>query len=228
MKTEEEAALRARALAKEYLAHVLSCAVDTMAVPTRDDYLAIKREFDEASAEDKSLLRSFARCSAGPDQYARARRGDWDTHVHLCRAAVVLAAYAEPLPRMLQEYMIVDAPTFKQRRGRRTGGDRPNTDTAIAATVALLVNSGIKRTRNRHRRTNRLTACLMVVEILRELGITRTEAAVEEICRKYRHVRFVFSRPGVEELELWLAARKRWATKGRPPTIEWLPRIRRP
>jgi hypothetical protein len=218
----------ARALAKEFLAHELSCAVavDTFAVPTRDEYLAIKREFDKASAEDKSLLRRFARCSAGPNKYARARRGDWNTHVHLCRAAVVLTAYAEPLPPLLQEYMIVDAPAFRRRQGRSTGGNRPNANAAIAATVALLTNNSIKRTRNRQRRANRLTACLMVAEILRELGITKTEVAVEEICRKYPHVKFEFGRPG--ELEAWLAKGGRRATDRRPPIIWWVPRIRRP
>jgi hypothetical protein len=199
-----------RDVAKMFLADQLS-RCGPVVLPTRGQYLILTRMLDtgaKGAPFRKDFAHHYAATVASESGVTKGRQGDWIAHVQLCRAAGLLTAYAEPLPPLLQEYMIVDALTFKRRRGRRTGGDHPNAKVAIAAAVAMLVNSGLNRTRNRYTRSSSPTACSIVVEILQELRklgitkITKTEAAVEKICEQHRHCKFRFApayenKPGI-------------------------------
>jgi hypothetical protein len=156
--------------------------------PTRSDYIDCKRKFDKAGAAYKQALVDFARTQATTvDERIvdAARQGDRDAHVYLWWVAVWLTAHTVPLPPLLQEYIVVDAPVFKRCRGRRPGGDIVARG-GIALAVAVLTRYGIPLTRNRHTRTPGPTACAIVVEILKEIGITKTEAAVEKIFYEHR------------------------------------------
>jgi hypothetical protein len=121
-----------------------------------------------------------------PIMIAEARQGDWDAHDWLWQTAILLTARAVPLPPLLQEYLVVDAPTFKGRRGRPRGSGDGSKRIGIAIVVEILTRSGLQRSRHPRTRSDSPTACSIVVEALRELGITKTEGAVKKIFEQHR------------------------------------------
>jgi hypothetical protein len=170
----------AHKIAEEFLkgALIRARAPSQRSIPGRAEYIERKREFNEASAEFKGFLKEVAHefLSNVEDTAARARCGHWDDHVYLCCRAVELAACGEPLPPPLQEYMIVDAPVFKRRRGDRRPGNQ-SVDIAIAGAVIAIIEG----------RTRRM-ACKIVKEVLeRRFKIKREVGAIRKAWEKYRH-----------------------------------------
>jgi hypothetical protein len=158
--------------------------------PTRDDYLRVKREYDEADAAGKQALR---RKAFEEDNEFReclidlAKQGAEQAHFALLWDALYRAAYAEPLPPLLQEYMLIDAPTFKRRHGGQPQLLPAYEDQCIAGAVALLVQNGVNPYRYRDR-AGAWTACALVAEalrkaadILRRRDLKKAEGAVAKI-----------------------------------------------
>jgi hypothetical protein len=126
-----------------------------------------------------------------------ARREHQLYHEILCQLAADLTLCGRPLPIALQEYMTVDAPAFKRRRGHPRGGDTFR-DAAIAAAVQAVVEQGFNRTRNRRRRGD-ASACSIVAEVLRKrFRFNITEAGVEKIWERFRNTAAVLL-PHMEE-----------------------------
>jgi hypothetical protein len=162
-----------------------------MSAPTRDEYLYWKREFDEADAEGRRQLKN--RFIIGDPTLegiiADARQGGVSSHFTLWDCALGLTACAEPLLSLLQEYMAVDAPAFRRRPGRQGRSLGAGHEVAgIASIVALLAKNGLNPYRNREPRSGTAppTACSIVAEELRRVGIIKTEAAVEKIFEQDR------------------------------------------
>jgi hypothetical protein len=164
--------------------------------PTRAEYVKLKGEFDGADATGRKQLRD--RFADGDESFrdavANARRGNQGAHFYLWRIALAFTAFAEPLPPLLQEYMAVNAPAFKRLQGRQERlNPTPHEATGIAGIVALLVRHGFRPYRHRGSQSNAPTAYSIVVDALRQVGVTKTEAAVEKIYEQHPQLREVWA-----------------------------------
>jgi hypothetical protein len=159
--------------------------------PTRDEYLSLKREFDEADAAGKRDLQQNA-CEKDNEfrefLIAEARRGVEQAHFTLWWDALWCTACAVPLPPPLQEYMTVDAPAFKRHHGRQVRPVPTYEDQCIAGMVSLLIRNGFNPYRHRNSQSDTPTACSVVAGALREAADTlqrrdlkKTENAVAKI-----------------------------------------------
>jgi hypothetical protein len=204
MDAKEEAAARARAVVRRFLTRH----ADALQPPTRGN--GVYTFNPVPSAESVALYERWIE-----NTIVNVHRYNYKSnHEFLCALAAEFVARGVGLPPDLQKYMAVDAPRFKRKRGRpRWGGCFADVAIAAAVTLASQID-GLNRTRNRsrdrnHRRTAdaAVTASTIVVEVLRQFGITKTEAAVEKIWEKNRFTAYsvYFSRhrpPLASELKL--------------------------
>jgi hypothetical protein len=194
MDAKEEAIYRAKAFIRRSLTDCFQADAEPLPGLTLHDYLAIKHEFAEATADRK---REFCQAVVDEawswrieDMVAEVRRGgraSQAAHAWLLQGVVLFTAYAMPLPPLLQEYAVTNGLLGKRPPGRPTEL-RNSGKVGIAMAVAILTRCGLPRARNRYTQPTSPTACSAVAEILKEIGIIRTEAAVEKAFEQHRQL----------------------------------------
>jgi hypothetical protein len=187
---DTEAALRAKAAARIFLTGVTAQGDEreTVPAPSRDEYLKLRELAARKGWVSSSLIGPAAsRDGWIKDAISKAKKGDQDAHFELWRIAYAHAACTEPLSPLL-EYMIVDAPAFKPRRGRPARGDPEPVDGTIASAVAILVKLAglsVYPPREPHAMSPP-TACAIVAEVLWDVaGIRKTPGAIEKIYERH-------------------------------------------
>jgi hypothetical protein len=170
-----------------------SCTIAQAEAARKIAYDLLSSTLDIARLERENILLScYNRYGSAREEIPRelldaARSGQELAREMVHAIAARLVARREPLPLALQEYLAT-APAFRRPRGRPRGTDCFE-GAAIADAVAMLVNLdlGFRRGRNRSPSGGaRPTAFSIVAEALRQLGVRKSEEAVEKTWQKYR------------------------------------------